>query len=78
MADDLEYRIAKLDLGPDDVLVVKYHGEITIGSVRSINDTAQACAPGVRVLFIGDDLDLSVLTRDEINARAGDVPSRRG
>jgi hypothetical protein len=68
---DFEYRIGKLALSPDDVLVVKVDGRVPrelferiAGYVRShLGDDVR------KVLVIDSQVDLSVLTRDEINRR---------
>ncbi len=61
---DWEFRIAKLQLARGDVLVVK-------GAVSPNHDALRALVPGgVRVLYIPPNVDLSVLTRAEIEERA--------
>jgi hypothetical protein len=61
MADDWEFRIAKLFLQPGDVLVVK------TDDPRPKYDVFRELVPGgVRVLYIPTSIDLSVLTRTEI------------
>ena len=69
---DLEYRIAKLSVSPGDVLVVKVDRPITNESGASIRDSVASYLPtGARVLVLGDAIDLSVLTKAEIDARTG-------
>lgn len=61
--DDREYQIARLSLEPGDILVVK--------TDRPKPGHWQDFLPhGVRVLFIPNDMELSVLTKAEIEARA--------
>lgn len=67
MADELEFRIARLELQRGDILVVKGIEPFPTKRWRGIIDLMP---PGVRVLFIPSDVELSVLTDAEINARA--------
>jgi hypothetical protein len=62
--NDWEFRIAKLDLQEGDVLVVKSDMEPRHEVI------ADVVPSGVKVLYIPNDLELSVLTRAEIEARA--------
>lgn len=64
MADDLELRIARLELECGDVLVVQSPG-------KPNHDVLRELVPaGVRVLYIPPDVNLSVLTRADIESRA--------
>jgi hypothetical protein len=61
---DLTFSIAKLELSPGDILVVK-------GGPTPHNDYwHRFLPPGVRVLIVPPDVELSVLTKAEIDARA--------
>jgi hypothetical protein len=64
MSDDLEFRIAKLELGSGDVLVVKTDRQPQHEVFRGLVPTH------VKVLYIPSDVDLAVLTRKEIEERA--------
>jgi hypothetical protein len=64
MADDLELRIARLELEPGDILVVEAK------EVPERDMLAGLVPPGVRVLYIPPDVKLSILTKAEIDARA--------
>lgn len=69
MSDDLEYRIGKLLLQPGDTLVVKVDRDIShdkLGLLRL--DIAHKIRRDVRVLVIGPGIDISVLTRSEVEA----------
>lgn len=57
--DDLEFKIAKLDLQDGDILVVKTDSKLW-GGFGSILPS------GVRVLYIPTTVELSVLTREDI------------
>ena len=64
MADDLELRIARLELAPGDVLVVK-------SAMQPAHHVLAApVTAGARVLYITPEVELSVLTKAEIEARA--------
>ena len=71
MTDAIEFKIAKLQLGPRDVLVVKSAYHIPMETVTRIRSTIQADA-GIdnQILVIGPDIDLAVLTRSEIERLA--------
>jgi hypothetical protein len=71
MADDLEFRIAKLEVKPGDVLVVKVDDHITRDRALIIQHKLQTRLPkGVKALVLDKGIDLSVLTFDEIQERA--------
>lgn len=62
MADYVEFQIARLELEDGDILVIK--------SDRTPHASFQPCLPaGVRILYIPTDVELSVLTKSEIEAR---------
>lgn len=66
MSEITEFQIARLELRPGDVLVVKTPHGVNIPRDRI---TVQSLVPaGVRILFIPPEVDLSVLTRAEIEA----------
>lgn len=62
---ELELEIAKLDLRPGDILVVKLKG----GRGMPKHDVFTHLIPGVKILYIPDDIDLAILTREEIEQR---------
>lgn len=69
--DDLEFRIAKVRISPGDILVVKAKGKLSVESCRRIHDKAsEKLPPDVKVIVIDTDVDLAILTRAEIEARA--------
>lgn len=62
--EDMELRIARLDLASGDVLVVQTDRQPQ-------NDVFHNLVPaGVKVLYIPNDVTLSVLTKAEIESRA--------
>lgn len=68
MSTEWEFRIAKLDLQRGDILVVKqmngFHPKADYKFLSTI------LPAGVRILEIPHDIELSVLTKDEIDAKA--------
>lgn len=70
MDDYLEFRIAKLDLGVRDILVVKVNervSDITVGRIQEY--IIRTCAVTNPILVLDAALDLAVLTREEIESR---------
>jgi hypothetical protein len=71
MADDLDFRIAKLEVKPGDVLVVKIATRITEQIAHDLKLRFEARLPdGVKVLVLDSGIDLSVLSFEEIERRA--------
>jgi len=71
-ADDLEYRVGRLDLRSNDVLVVRM-GERVRPSMTQIEDMrrmVQHLVPSVKCLILPNGEDLSVLSREEIDRRS--------
>ncbi len=68
--------IAKLDLGLGDVLVVRIRERIVSAEAahRIKQSVEEIVPPGARVMVIDRDIDLSVLTKAEIEARIGAAP----
>lgn len=67
-ADDLQ--IARLGLKAGDVLVVKYLGTLSPSMGAAIKEAVEPQIPeGVKVLAIDQHIELSVLTREEIEGR---------
>jgi len=61
--ENWEFRIAKLELEEGDVLIVKGDGQVRL-------DVLAAVLPrGVKILQVPTSLELSVLTKAEIEAR---------
>lgn len=69
--DIMTVEIAKLTLAHGDVVVVKCDEPVPDDMARRMRETIGRCVPeGVKVLVLDDSLDLMVLTRAEIDARA--------
>jgi len=62
--DDWQFQIAKLRLEPGDILVIKSDRAPQHDWWIPLN------MKGVRILYISTDVELSVLTRAEIEAKA--------
>jgi hypothetical protein len=66
-----DVEIGKLHLKPGDVLVVRTESRIPMQVSERIRDLVQPKLPsGVQCLVIDPGIDLSVLTRAEIDAKA--------
>jgi hypothetical protein len=63
MVDDLELRIARLELEAGDVLVVQSPRKPNYSVLHDL------VPPGVKLLYIPADVKLSVLTKTEIESR---------
>lgn len=67
--DELELRIAKLELAPGDVLVVQGDSNLFLypDILNRMHDRMKAIiGPDVKVMFIDASITLSVLTKAEI------------
>lgn len=65
-----EFQIAKLRLAPGDVLVVRARGCISSAQARALHGAlVPQLPPGTKAIVIDDGIDLSVMTRSEIEAR---------
>lgn len=64
------YEIAKLRMEPGDVLVIKVHAVLTADVAKKIRDQIANQIPGkAPVILIDKNVDLSLLTRAEIEQR---------
>lgn len=69
--DNLEFRIAKLEVKAGDMLVVKCDGYLSLEMSKKLKQQFKDRLPeGVQVLILDKGLDLAVLTFDEIQRRA--------
>lgn len=64
-----QFEIAKLALAPGDVLVVRMTPPPSPTVVDRVAQVAKAAAPDNKVLIIGNDVELSVLHKSDIEAR---------
>lgn len=70
MIDDLEFRIAKLEMKPGDVLVAKFDCKLGPDARNIVTGIIDDVVPkGTRYLILERGADLSVLTFDEIHSR---------
>jgi hypothetical protein len=77
MLDDVEFQIAKLDLGPDDILVVRVAKQITSVSASEMTARLERRLDlQNRVLVLDAGTEVSVVARSEGKDAAG-APSRK-
>lgn len=70
MSGDIEYRIAKLVLKAGDVLVAKYDGFVSHEMLKRAMAELRGGAPdGVKIIMVDKQIDISVLTFEEIQSR---------
>lgn len=75
-ATAVELQIGKLDLGPDDVLVIKTQQRMSHAAIDVAMRALERVGIGRdRALFVGAEIDLSVLSAPEPCRRCG-TPSR--
>lgn len=67
---DVEYRVAKLSLGPGDLLVVKTEKPLTREAAERIREVLKQYLPNQKALVLEPGIDLAVLTADEIARRS--------
>lgn len=70
VTDDLQFKIARLELRPGDILVVRAPMRLPSETVARLRDMVRQAAPNVRAMVLDAGLDLSVLTAAEIAERA--------
>jgi hypothetical protein len=71
MNDSPEYAISKLSPKAGDVIVVKFHRHITLNAHERANAMIKEFLPeGVKGLLVDHDVDVSLLTAEEIAQRA--------
>jgi hypothetical protein len=71
MLDDLELRIAKLALGPDDILVMRPGRILTsMSEVEIAARIGQRFGLAGRVMVIAPDMELSVVARSDAASEA--------
>jgi len=71
MSDAAEYQIAKLGCRPGDVVVLKFNRWLSPEHVAACQRQIKPLLPdGVKAMILGADVDVSVLTGDEIACRA--------
>lgn len=63
---DVDFRIAKLELGPSDYLAIKVRGTLSMEAQARLRDQFANVGIKNRVLVMDDNLDLAVLSRSEV------------
>jgi hypothetical protein len=73
MSDEIpEFKIAKLELGPDDLIVIKATGTLSVHARTMLEAAARQVFPYPRkILVLDGDLELSVLTELEMAGCGG-------
>lgn len=66
--DGLDYRIAKIDLKPEDILVVKFNvAALSPEMVNKIRESlTRQLGPKVRTLVIDNSVDLSIIATESV------------
>lgn len=59
----VEFQIAKLQVRPGDMLVIRYPGQPDFEILKDVERMIAATFPGVQVLFLGPDADISVVAK---------------
>lgn len=70
MSKELEFKIAKLALAPNDILVLRVEHLLSDKMVADIKTVLKESAPGHKVIVLDRSMELSVLTAAEIEKRA--------
>lgn len=68
--DDIEFKIARLDLRPGDILVVKCQDRLQRDTVLHMQEVIKRACPSHRALILERGMDLAILTAAEIEARS--------
>lgn len=72
--EEFEYRVGRLTIAPGDALVVKVDRMITTKIAERLRKYAGAVVPeGTKILIIDQGIDLTILTREEIEQRTAGV-----
>ena len=70
MTEIPEFKIARLDLRPGDILVVKSPDILSHEQVQFISRLLKEECPNHRVMVLSSGMDLAVLTKAEIAERS--------
>lgn len=66
--DDIEFKIARLELGPDDILVVRVdERHLSTKMVHRLREILHQATGGRKCLVIEKGLDLAVLAQNEMD-----------
>lgn len=81
--DDIEFKIARLDLRPGDILIVKCKERLSAGTLAIMREVLARVAGGHKALILENGMDLAVLTAAQIEERSVSAvpstdPSRKG
>jgi hypothetical protein len=68
--DDIEFKIARLDLRSGDILVMRFKERLSRQQVDHMRATIDPIIKGHKVLVLESGADLAILTAAEIEARS--------
>jgi hypothetical protein len=68
--DDPQFQIARLELKPGDILVLKAPGFLPATAQARIKSDLERICPGVKCMVLEGGMELAVLTREEIEQRS--------
>lgn len=75
MTDDLEYRIAKLEVKPGDVIVFKTDRVLSLDQINHVRECIKRVLPGIQALILDKGAEISLITGDELRKRLGERES---
>jgi hypothetical protein len=64
---DLTYQIARLALRPGDILVIRVAQKLSAATVAALKGDIDQVMPEYRAIILDGGMDLSVLTREQID-----------
>jgi hypothetical protein len=64
---NLEYQIARLELRPGDILVIKLAAKLSHHAIATIKSDLDRLMPEYRAIILDGGMDLSVLSRAQID-----------
>lgn len=68
--DDIEFKIARLDLRPGDILVLKLRDQVPTWEMDRFRKIMQEITGDHKCLVLENGVDLAILTAAEIEARS--------
>lgn len=73
--DGIEFKIAKLGLGPDDVLVLRFKQILSDTTHKRARNYIQSIIGDQKLMILDGGIDLAILTAAEIKERLSDDES---
>lgn len=68
--DDIEFKIARLDLRPGDILVIRCKQHLPMETIARMRAAFLPVTKDHKIMVLDGDMDLAVLTAAEIEARS--------